>query len=121
MSSRQCLGGGGSSSGASVSLISSPQRLQRYLTFTLRSSPAGGGVVTGALKLFSRPTPLFHRTNPIPTPNATQMMVESAGMNLRLSLRSSGREGIIGLDPSKSVGGRDAPFADLVEHRPDAG
>ena len=43
MSSRQCRGGGGSSSGAIVNLSSTPQTSHRYLRFTLRSSPLGGG------------------------------------------------------------------------------
>ena len=59
MSSRQWRGGGGSSSGASVSLISRPHTLQRYLTFTLRSSPAGGGVDMGAEKLRQQASAAF--------------------------------------------------------------
>src|ERR1043165_10032877 len=81
MSSRQCLGGGGSSSGASVSLISRPHTLQRYLTLTLRSSPGGGGGGIGVVKLRSRPTPLFHRTVAITREPSTHKLVESAGIN----------------------------------------
>ena len=49
MSSRQWRGGGGSSSGANVSLISRPQTLHRYRTFTLRISPEGGGGGSGVV------------------------------------------------------------------------
>src|SRR6266542_3845401 len=79
MFSRLCLGGGGSSSGARVNLISSPQTLQRYRTFTLRSSPAGGGGGDGVVRLRSRVMPVFHRTAPPSTPTTTQTTVDHAG------------------------------------------
>jgi hypothetical protein len=119
MSSRQCRGGGGSSSGASVSLISSPQTLQRYLTLTLRSSPAGGGGDIGAEKLRSRPVPLFHRTKPMARPAKSQRIVDSAGITLRLSVRFDRlrRERVVDADPSQRVCGIDATFLHLGEHR----
>jgi len=62
MSSRQCLGGGGSSSGAIVNLNSTPQTSQRYLRFTLRNSPVGGGSGGIEVMLRSIMMPDFHRT-----------------------------------------------------------
>ena len=59
MSSRQCLGGGGSSSGAIVNLSSTPQTLHRYLTFTLRISPAGGGGGSGRVRAAEHADPDF--------------------------------------------------------------
>jgi hypothetical protein len=79
MSSKQCRGGGGSSSGARVNLISKPQTVHRYFTLILRISPAGGGSGMGVVMLRSMPKPLFHRTIPIKRPRATQMIVERAG------------------------------------------
>lgn len=46
----QCLGGSGTSSLAKVILSSAPQLVQRNLSFTLRSSPGGGGSGTGRAK-----------------------------------------------------------------------
>jgi hypothetical protein len=96
MSSRQCRGGGGSSSGASVSLISKPHTLHRYLTLTLRSSPAGGGGAIGVVKLRSRPMPLFHRTKASASPATSQMRVDRAGTTLRLPLRLEPSHAAIG-------------------------
>src|SRR4029079_7431150 len=106
MSSRQCRGGGGSSSGASVSLISRPQTLQRYLTLTLRSSPGGGGGAIGVVKLLSRPMPLFHRITASARPAISQMIVDRAGMNLRLSMRlvALGGEWVVVVDPLQGLG-----------------
>ena len=79
MSSRQWRGGGGSSSGARVSLISNPHTLQRYFTFNLRISPAGGGGGGEEPIVRMNPMPVFHRAQPTATPQATQMTVEKAG------------------------------------------
>lgn len=79
MSSRQCRGGGGSSSGAIVNLSSTPQTSQRYLRFTLRSSPVGGGSGGSEVMLRNIMIPVFHRTYPMRMPHPTQMIVEKAG------------------------------------------
>lgn len=134
MSSRQCRGGGGSSSGASVSLISSPQTLHRYLTLTLRISPEGGGGGIGVVKLRSRPIPLFHRTRPIARPATSQMMVDRAGINLQatpevrsarpastsLNQPRSGGDRVVGGQPVDDVCRVDALLSGFVEQRADA-
>ena len=62
ISSRQCFGGGGSSSGASVNFSSTPQTSQRYLMFTFRSSPGSGGGTGGAESACSIAMPIRHST-----------------------------------------------------------
>ena len=79
MSSRQCRGGGGSSSGANIILSSSPQTLQRYLTLILRISPGGGGAGIGVVMLRNMPIPVFHRTYAKTNAQPTQMTVDKAG------------------------------------------
>src|SRR4029077_6927726 len=119
MSSRQCFGGGGSSSGASVSLISRPHTLHRYLTLTLRSSPAGGGGGIGGVRLLSRPMPLFHRRRASARPTSTHTIAERAGITLSIPVRfcrpRSGRDGIVCGDPADRLGRIDAAFSHLVE------
>ena len=123
MSSRQCRGGGGSSSGASVSLISSPHTLHRYLTLTLRSSPAGGGAGIGVMKLLSRPIPLFHRIKPRrqtgqhPHDRRQRRHHPQATREVRPGL---GGARIVRGDPTETFGWVDSALADLVEHCPDA-
>src|SRR5690606_8962312 len=79
MSSRQCFGGGGSSSGAIISFSSTPHTLHRYLTFTRRISPEGGGSGGGEGIDLSSAMPGFHSTTAITRPAATQTTVEKAG------------------------------------------
>src|SRR6186997_700603 len=71
MSSKQCFGGGGSSSGANVNLSSTPQTSHRYLTFTLRSSPGSGGSTGGRDNARSIPIPVFQITTAINRPAST--------------------------------------------------
>ena len=58
----------GSSSGAIVKRSSTPQTSQRYRTFTLRISPAGGGGGSGRVSERSIAMPVFHTTIPMRTP-----------------------------------------------------
>src|SRR3546814_3807790 len=62
MSSRQCLGGSGISSFAAVMRTSVPQMLHRYMIFTLRSSPAGGGSGTGSASPPNIANPILNMT-----------------------------------------------------------
>src|SRR3546814_13578969 len=62
MSSRQCLGGSGISSFAAVMRTSVPQMLHRYMLFTLRSSPAGGGSGTGSASPPTIAKPILNMT-----------------------------------------------------------
>jgi hypothetical protein len=78
MSSRQCRGGGGSSSGAIVNLSSTPHTPHRYRTFTLRISPAGGGGGSGRVMARNMPIPVFHRNTMRTSPMPTQTTVENA-------------------------------------------
>ena len=71
ISSRQCFGGGGSSSGANVNRNSTPHTPHRYLTFTRRISPAGGGGGNGVVKARNMPIPTRHNTTIITTPAPT--------------------------------------------------
>jgi hypothetical protein len=66
--------------------------------------------------------PLFHRITAIARPAISQMIVDRAGMNLRLSVRlvTLGGEGVVAVDPSKGLGWVDAMLADLVEHGPNS-
>ncbi len=71
MSSKQCLGGGGSSSGAITMRSSVPHTLQRYRTLILRISPDGGGGGIDEVIDRSMPNPIFQvkrmMTRPMPT------------------------------------------------------
>ena len=79
MSSRQCFGGGGSSSGAINIFSSTPQTSQRYRTLMRRISPVGGGAGNDRVTDRSIPIPDFQTTNASRTPNATHRTVEAAG------------------------------------------
>ncbi len=79
MSSRQCFGGGGSSSGAITMRSSTPHTLHRYRTLILRNSPDGGG--GGMLDVIdlSIPNPNFHVMRKMSRPTVTHTMVPHAG------------------------------------------
>ena len=71
----QCRGGGGFSSGASVSLSSTPQTLQRYRTLMRRISPLGGGGGSELVMLRNMPSPTFQMNHTSASPIATQTNV----------------------------------------------
>ena len=79
ISSRQCFGGGGSSSGAITMRNSTPHTLQRYRTLILRISPDGGGGGMLVVIDFNMPKPNFHVTRKINTPTAHHTKVPHAG------------------------------------------
>jgi len=66
MSSWQCRGGGGSSSGATRICTSVPHNEHRYIIRTRRSSPAGGGSGMGRARLPSMNMPTRMMINPAP-------------------------------------------------------
>ena len=70
MSSKQCFGGGGSSSGAIVSFNSTPQTSQRNLMFTFRISPGGGGAGVAIVTARNIVMPTRHSTYISTTPKA---------------------------------------------------
>ncbi len=82
MSSRQCFGGGGSSSGAITIRSSTPQTPQRYRTLILRISPEGGGGGSEVVMERNMPIPTFQINKNSTTPPKNQMMVENAGIYL---------------------------------------
>src|SRR4029079_5316403 len=85
ISSRQCLGGGGSSSGANVNFSSTPQTSHRYLTFTFRSSPASGGATGGRDNARSIPTPIFHTTTASSRPARTHSTLPTPTASITVS------------------------------------
>ena len=73
MSSKQCFGGGGSSSGAIVSFSSTPQTSQRNLMFTFRISPGGGGSGVAIVTARNMVMPTRHKAYISTTPKANQI------------------------------------------------
>lgn len=73
MSSKQCFGGGGSSSGAIVNFNSTPQTSQRNLMFTFRISPGGGGAGVAIVTARNMVIPTRHKAYIRNTPNAYQI------------------------------------------------
>ena len=75
MSSMQCRGGGGCSSGAIVRRSSTPHTPQRYRTLMRRISPLGGGGGSELVMLRNMPRPIFQMNHTRARPIATQTMV----------------------------------------------
>ena len=73
MSSKQCFGGGGSSSGAIVNFNSTPQTSQRNLMFTYLISPCGVGSGVAILTARNMLIPTRHKTYISNTPKANQI------------------------------------------------
>ena len=98
MSSKQCFGGGGSSSGAMVNFNSTPQTSQRNLMFTFRISPGGGGSGVAIVTARNMVIPTRHKKYISNTPKAVQI-TEPKVTDKMLDLNRQSYPQVLGIIP----------------------